>query len=274
MAAIAGEDFNKLGIVISPLDSPTNVQGASYDFRIGDQIWLWSMRRIIDPRKEQITLRRNDIAVIKTYETVKMPPDACGILINKVAPHAIGIFHPATSIDPLFDGHMHVALFNLGRYDVPLKWKADLGTAMFFTMSSPTEIHFSRTQDFSSLIEVFAKYLDIMYPEKPEVVPSNVSLKELEEEIVWRGFPFISLYSFLAGHERRLGELHRAVKGYFLLLNISPWLVAIVVLGLLMTLIPLSWEQVESTVKIIGVIIGVFNIVNFGVRWRRGRRLK
>ena len=172
MAAIAGEEFSKLGIEISPLDAPSNIQGSSYDFRIGDQIWLWSKRKIFDPRKEQVTLRRNDIAVIQTYETVKMPPDTCGIVINRVASHAMGIFHPATSIDPLFDGHMHVALFNMGRYDVPLKWKADLCTAMFFTMTHATAIHFKRTQDFSRLIEVFASNFDIMYPERPEAVYS------------------------------------------------------------------------------------------------------
>ena len=86
--------------------------------------------------------------------------------------------------------------------------------------------------------------------------------------------PFISIYSFLAGHERQLGELTKAVKGYFLLLNLSPWFIAIVTFGLLMTLSSLSWEQVEPTVKIIGIIIGLYNIINFGLRWWRGKRLK
>ena len=274
MAAITGEDFRELGIIISPLDAPSNVQGASYDFRIGDQIWLWSERRIIDPTVEQVILRRNDIAVVKTYETIKMPADACGFLINKVAPHAMGIFHPATSIDPLFDGHMHVALFNLGRHDVPLKWKADLGTAMFFAMTHPTGIHFGRTQDFSRLIEVFANYFDIMYPERPEVIPSSVSLDELEKEIVWRGSPFISVYSFLAGHDRQLGELRQAVRNQFFIMMLGPWLLTIAALGLSVTLISLSWEQVRPFAEVLSGLSAASNLVILVSRWLRGRRLK
>lgn len=274
MAAITGEDFSKSGIVISPLDAPTNIQGASYDFRIGDQIWLWSERKTFDPSKEQVILRRNDIAVIQTYETVTMPADACGILINKVAPHAMGIFHPSTSIDPLFDGHMQVALFNLGRHDVPLKWKADLGTAMFFKMTSPTQIHFSRTQDFSRLIEVFAKYFDIMYPERREVVPPSVSLEELKEEVVWRGYPFISLYSFLAGHERQLGKLQHAVRNQFLMMMSGPWLLGLAAVGLLMAFVYQSWEQVQPIAVTLGIVSASANLVTLGIRWWRGRRLK
>lgn len=274
MVAIRGEDFEKLGINITPSDSKDSVQGASYDFRIGDQIWLMSEQRIMNPKEEQVMLRRNDIAIIQTYETIKMPQDVCGFLVNKVALHAMGIFHPATSIDPIFEGHMQVALFNMGRYDVPLKYKEDLCTAMFFTTTGPTEIHHKREQDFSRLIEVFASQLNIMIPERPENVPTSVSLDELKGETVWRGNPYISMYSFMAGHERQLADLKEAVKSHFLLLNLSPWFIAIVIFSSLMTLSSLSWEQVEPTVKIISIIIGLYNIVNFGLRWWRGRRLK
>jgi hypothetical protein len=100
-------------------------------------------------------------------------------------------------------------------------------------MTSPTQIHFKRTQDFSQLIQVFAENLHILYPEKAEEILSDISLDKLEEEIVWRGNPFISIYSFLAGHNRQLADLRRSVRGYFLLIMVGPWLVAIQALGVI-----------------------------------------
>ncbi len=277
MAAITGEDLIKLGIQINPLDAPNptkNVQGSSYDFRIGEEIWLWSKRNTFDPRKGDVLLRRNDIAVIKTYETIKMPANASGILVNKVASHAMGVYHPATSIDPLFDGHMHVALINVGRHDIPLKFQDDLCTAIFFNMTSPTQIHHKRTQDFSQLIQVFAENLHIMYPERAEKIPSETSLDKLEEEIVWRGNPFISIYSFLAGHDRQLADLRRSTRGYFLLIMVGPWLVAILALGVIAAFAHLSWAQIQPAATILGAFNAVVNLTILVVRWFRGKRLK
>lgn len=277
MAAITGEDLIKLSIQINPLDAPNptnNIQGSSYDFRIGEEIWLWSKRDIFDPRKEDILLRRNDIAVIKTYETIRMPANASGILVNKVASHAMGVYHPATSIDPLFDGHMHVALINVGRHDIPLKFQDDLCTAIFFNMTSPTQIHHKRTQDFSQLIQVFAENLHIMYPERAEEIPSEISLDKLEEEIVWRGNPFISIYSFLAGHDRQLGRLQHAVRNQFLIMMSGPWLLGLVAVGLLMAFVYQSWAQVQPIAVTLGIVSAVANLVTLIIRWWRGRGLK
>lgn len=277
MAAITGEDLIKLGIQINPLDAPNptkNIQGSSYDFRIGEEIWLWSKRDIFDPRKADVLLRRNDIAVIKTYETIKMPANASGILVNKVASHAMGVYNPATSIDPLFDGHMHVALINVGRHDIPLKFQDDLCTAIFFNMTSPTQIHHKRTQDFSQLIQVFAENLHIMYPERAEEIPSEISLDKLEEEIVWRGNPFISIYSFLTGHDRQLGKLQHAVRNQFLIMMSGPWLLGLAAVGLLMAFVYQSWEQVQPIAVTLGAVSAVANLVTLVIRWWRGRQLK
>lgn len=281
MAAITGEDFNKLGVQISPLDSDNNVQGASYDLRIGDQIWLWSTREISNPENAEVILRRNDIAVIKTYETIKMPSNVCGILINQVAPHAMGVFHPGTSIDPSFEGHMFVALINLGRYDVPLIWKDDLCTAMFFTTTSETKIHFKRSQDFSQLMEVFANKLHLMYPEKPEEVPANVSLADLNQEITWRGNPFLSIYSFLAeqdtrfsGFDSRLSSLRSAVQGYqFIFYMAFPWLLSILLLGVIVNVLSLTWNQLAPVAGVAGIISAIVTITTLVFRWLRGRHL-
>jgi deoxycytidine triphosphate deaminase len=277
MAAIAGEDLIKLGIQINPLDarnSTNNIQGSSYDFRVGEEIWLWSKRDIFHPREGEVILRRNDIAVIKTYETIKMPADVCGIVVNKVASHAMGVYHPATSIDPLFDGHMHVALINVGRYDIPLKFQDDLCTAIFFTMTNPTQIHHKRTQDFSQLIQVFAENLHIMYPERAEEIPLEISLGKLEEEIVWRGNPFISIYSFLAVHDRQLADLRRSVRGYFILIMAGPWLLAILALGVIAASAHLSWTQIQPAATILGVVNAVVNLTILVFRWFRGKKLK
>lgn len=277
MAAITGEDLIRFGIQINPLDAPNptrNVQGCSYDFRIGEEIWLWSERHTFDPRKEDVLLRRNDIAVIKTYETIKMPANASGILVNKVASHVMGVYHPATSIDPLFDGHIHVALINVGRHDIPLKFQDDLCTAVFFAMTSPTHIHHKRTQDFSQLIQVFAENLHIMYPERAEEIPLEISLDKLEEEIVWRGNPFISIYSFLAGHDRQLGILQHAVRNQFLMMMSGPWLLGLAAVGLLMAFAYQSWEQVHPIAVVLTAVSASANLVTLGIRWWRGRRLK
>lgn len=272
MAAIEGAHLEALGVEIA-LGTPDNIQGASYDFRIGDQVYLWSSREMVDPQTTDVMLRRNDIAVIKTHETIKMPNDVCGILVSKVAPHAMGIFHPATSIDPLFEGNMHVALYNMGRYDVPLKWQMDFCTGMFFKMNEATEIPHKRTQDFSRVMEVFAGYIEVIFPGKPEEVPPSVSLEDLYEKTVWKGDPFTSLYAFLAGHDRKLTELSKAVSGYFLLLMVGPWVISALILAVIVVSVDLSFEQIRVATGLVTALNAVVNLALLAGRWRRGRKV-
>lgn len=124
-------------------------------------------------------------------------------------------------------------------------------------------------------MQVFAEHLNIIFPDKPEEIPQSVSLEELKQEITWRGSPYLFLYRFLAEHDKRLSDLHSAVRGYqFLFYMAFPWLLSVVTIGIVVNKLSLDWNELAPIAGILGGISATINIGILVFRWLRGRRLK
>jgi deoxycytidine triphosphate deaminase len=163
---------------ILPLDDEDCIQPIGFDFRIGNEIWLWSLQKVVDPEKGEVYLKPGESAVIKTYEFLQMPADMGAIIQSKVSWVSLGVSHISTTIDPTFRGHLAIAITNLGIKDIPLKYKSKFATGIFLRKE-----------------------------------PKDATLPVLLKETQWRGKPFDTIYLLLTKCDERLVTLEDTVKG-------------------------------------------------------------
>jgi deoxycytidine triphosphate deaminase len=199
---------------ILPLDDEECIQPIGFDFRIGNEIWLWSLQKVVDPEKEEVYLKPGESAVIKTYEFLQMPADVGAIIQSKVSWVSLGVSHISTTIDPTFRGHLAIAISNLGIKDIPLKYKSKFATGIFLKFDTKTEKKFVRPhQDLKDILQVFANRMGMEYLVEKRKEPKDATLPVLLEETQWRGKPFDTIYFLLAKCDERLLTLEDTVKG-------------------------------------------------------------
>lgn len=218
MKAALGKEL-KIGPVdkegkILPLDDEDCIQPIGFDFRIGNEIWLWSIQDVVNPDVEEVYLKPGESAVIKTHEYLQVPPDVAGIIQSKVSWVSLGISHISTTIDPTFRGHLAIAITNLGVKDIPLKYRSKFATGIFFKLDTKTEKKFVRShQDLKDIIQVFENKSGVEYLAEKRKEPKDATLPVLLEEIQWRGKPFDTIYLLLTKCDERLVTLEDTVKG-------------------------------------------------------------
>jgi deoxycytidine triphosphate deaminase len=218
MKATLGREL-KIGPVdkegtILPLDDEDCIQPIGFDFRIGNEIWLWSTQKVVNPDIEEVYLKPGESAVIKTYEYLQVPPDMAGMIQSKVSWVSLGISHISTTIDPTFRGHLAIAIANLGVKDLPLKYKSKFATGIFYKLNNETKMEFVRPhQDLKKIIQVFANERGIDYLAEKRKEPKDATLPVLLEEIQWRGKPFDTIYFLLTKCDERLVTLENTVRG-------------------------------------------------------------
>lgn len=94
---------------------------ATYDLRIGR---AYRDHRWIDPRTlddgQVITLEPGSAVIIQTLEDIKLPVTRFGQIAPKVSLLESGIANTPSKIDPGYEGHLNITVFNHGRRTVPL----------------------------------------------------------------------------------------------------------------------------------------------------------
>lgn len=115
----------------------TQVQPASYDLRLGHHFreYITSDRRPIDPRSperrtkldvlrgaEVKTIRARSFLLASTEEYISLPDDIVGRVEGKSSLARMGLFVHVTAgfIDPGFDGHLTLELFNANHLPIQL----------------------------------------------------------------------------------------------------------------------------------------------------------
>jgi deoxycytidine triphosphate deaminase len=200
--------YDQLNDKILPLDDYSCIQPIGYDVRVGNEVWLWSAQEFIDPEKEALIIRPGEVAVIRTYEYMKVPRDMAGIVKSKVSLVSIGLSHVSTTVDPTFKGYLAVTVSNVGVRDIRLKYKDPFATVVFFRLSSETLVpEFSRPhQNLKSLMQVFFTQAGFDALVKKPKRPEETTLEALEREALWRGKPFDTIYYLLKKQEDDLSN--------------------------------------------------------------------
>lgn len=133
------EACKKQEIVIDPFES-NQVQGATYDFRVGKQGATTSSKKIVNIEDEgYLLLKPGDFAIVVVLEQLRLSPQHVGRfgLRSKYARKGL-IATTGPQIDPGYDGRLILGLTNLTPKAVSLPYKDDLVSVEFHRLEKPS----------------------------------------------------------------------------------------------------------------------------------------
>lgn len=202
------EACKKQRIVIDPFES-NQVQGATYDLRVGKQGATTSTKKIVNLEEDgYLLLKPGDFAIIVVLEKLRLSPQYVGRfgLRSKYARKGI-IATTGPQIDPGYDGRLILGLTNLTPRAISLPYKDDLVSVEFHRLEKP------RTKPYSG-----------PYQNKYELGPEDIeSIVEAE------AMTLSEVLTTLTSLSKNVGDLTNDVKT-------MKWIIPIIV-GLGITVI-------------------------------------
>lgn len=127
------EDYTRAGgddgqvILIQRLDpsqflSTTGDSNITYDLRVGDHYRDHRDRGSRTLQKgEELSLLPGGAIIIKTEESLRLPRSRFGAIIPRVSLLQEGLSNTTSKVDPGYNGHLLVTVFNLGQRVITLK---------------------------------------------------------------------------------------------------------------------------------------------------------
>jgi dCTP deaminase len=121
--------------------SEKQIAPCSYDGRAGGQVLVSGNDNLIDlSTKNSVTLRPGDFALIMTHELFKLPLDIAAHIGMKSSLARRGIILLAgMQIDPNFDGHLRLAMYNCGGRPVTIDYLDSICLIEFHRLAKPVE---------------------------------------------------------------------------------------------------------------------------------------
>lgn len=126
-------------ITIDPFEQ-TQVQGATYDLRVGRQGATTSTKRMVNVEEQgYLPIEPGDFAVVSVLEELRLGPQYAGRigLRSKYARKGL-VATTGPQIDPGYHGRIMVGLTNLTPNSVSLPFKDDFITIEFHRLEQPT----------------------------------------------------------------------------------------------------------------------------------------
>lgn len=161
------------GISIAPLAGDPKEQ-VSVDLAVGDMF-----QRSGDPDwlhiADSIDIHPRSCVLIRTAESIRMPNNAFGLLATKGSIGAKGIVTANTKLDPLFDGHLNIPVFNVSGRKVQLKKGQRFCSISFWETESPIVGTATRNAIKLQPREV-SKLRDFLDRNAPHIITAVVSL--------------------------------------------------------------------------------------------------
>lgn len=163
------EACKKQEIVIDPFE-PNQVQGATYDMRVGKQGATTSSKKIVNLEEDgYLLLKPGDFAIVVVLEKLRLSPQYVGRfgLRSKYARKGL-IATTGPQIDPGYDGRLILGLTNLTPKAVSLPYKDDLVSVEFHRLEKPSTKPYSGPyqekyelgpEDIESIVEAEAMTL-------------------------------------------------------------------------------------------------------------------
>jgi dCTP deaminase len=117
-----GDDGGAMWIQnLDPLQLLAAASNVSYDLRVGGE---YKDHREVGkknlPTGSEISLLPGAAVIIETEEKVRLPRSMFGYIVPKVLLLQKGLSNTISKVDPGYDGHLLVTVFNLGKEIVPL----------------------------------------------------------------------------------------------------------------------------------------------------------
>lgn len=133
------EAYRKGDIMINPFE-PTQVQAATYDFRVGAQGATTSSKKLIDIKSNGfILLQPGDFGVITVLEELRLGPQYVGRfgLRSKYARKGL-IATTGPQIDPGYHGKLILGITNLTPRPISVPYKDDFVSVEFHRLEEPS----------------------------------------------------------------------------------------------------------------------------------------
>jgi deoxycytidine triphosphate deaminase len=114
--------------------SAHHLQGASYDLRVGEEIWCGGKFIDLDAHESVFEIPPYSYAIVRALEKAAMPPFLTGQFDLKVSHFLSGvILSNGPQVDPGYEGDLFCMLFNGSSRAAPLRYKDHFATIQFFT---------------------------------------------------------------------------------------------------------------------------------------------
>ena len=159
------------------------LQPASYDMRVGGEAFSSHGKESIPVKvKGFLEIKPGDFILIRTYESVKLPPNIAGHLGLRSFHARKGLALLAgPQIDPGFEGVLVVGLHNLDANELKLSYKEPFCTVEFYRLSEPVQQTYMG--DYQGQNKIAESDCMAIEERIPAWAPIDDRLRTLEEEV-------------------------------------------------------------------------------------------
>ena len=123
--------------LLGPDYKEKNIKEASYDLRLGDEIYLVGRRapEKLTEKKPYTLIAPGQFAILTTYETIEMPEDLLGFIAIRTQYKMQGLINiSGFHVDPTFRGKLLFAVQNVGPADIRLRFGEPTFSIFFSTL--------------------------------------------------------------------------------------------------------------------------------------------
>jgi deoxycytidine triphosphate deaminase len=202
--------------MIEPFEEGS-LQGASYDLRMGPKCSTGGLPKTLTPMDPGHQLQPGGFILLLSMEYLKVPIDVVGHtgLISRWAQKGlVSLFSP--QIDPGFEGHIIVPLFNAGNDPVTLQYGETMFTVEFVRTTGPASVSWA---DSHSPIRTI--------PPRSGLTLARPDLTDVQERVRELGMQLQKLEASMEGFKAGFGQ-RQTVQGK----NAAWWAVGLAVLAL------------------------------------------
>lgn len=136
-------DLSKSQVSVNP-DETSSDEEVCVDLHIGNS-FMEAGSSASYPFDKPHTLNPGLCIIVRTKETISLPNNVFGTLYAKGSLAAMGFLVPNTKIDPMFVGHLDVALFNGGTRPLKVEKGQSFCSAAFHKLDQPISRSTPRT---------------------------------------------------------------------------------------------------------------------------------
>ncbi|RYZ85977.1 MAG: hypothetical protein EOP06_15380 [Proteobacteria bacterium] len=128
-------DFSKFSVSVQE-DATDLTEEVCVDLHVGTS-FMEAGTSSSYPLNPSYTLRPGACIVVQTKEKITLPKNVFGTLCAKGSLAALGFLVPNTKVDPLFSGHLDIALFNAGSRSLKVESGMAFCSLIFHTLQGP-----------------------------------------------------------------------------------------------------------------------------------------
>lgn len=171
------------GLLISKEFEPSLVKQASYDLRLGEEIYVVGKRapEKITDRNPYVSIQPGQFAILTSYEEIKIPDNILAFISVRTTFKIQGLVNVSGfHVDPSYEGKLLFVVQNIGPAEIRLKYKTAT-FSIFFSYLTSNKIGKKRDQE--SDLHFKPKLSGIRLEDVQLLGGSSVTLGKLQKDL-------------------------------------------------------------------------------------------